>query len=153
MPSANKSRLSEGLPPSPRKKTVQETLQEPRINGRIQRLRPRKRNKDNDLNMATWNLRSLFTRGALHSTLEDLTNYKIQIAAVQETRWHSYHESPLLLFQRQFKKQTRIWSRFHSRQIHRSCAYKQVHVYLRLNTKKFKVTILNIHAPNRNERR
>ena len=83
-----KSRLSERPTTPPRKKSlVQETANQPRIPQNHTQRRPQQRKTDNDLSLATWNLRSLFARGALQCTLTDLKKYRIQIAAVQETRW------------------------------------------------------------------
>ena len=80
--------MSEGLTTSSRKKDpVQESPTQPRIPLRQHQRRPQQRSTDNDLSLATWNLRSLFARGALQNTLADMNKYNIQIAAVQETRW------------------------------------------------------------------
>lgn len=106
--------------------------------------------------MATWNLRSLFTRGAIQSTLEDLTNYKIQIAAVQETRWldsgiHAMR-SHCFYFSGNSKNKHEFGTGFIvDKSIdHAVIGFVPINKYmctLRLNTKKFKVTILNVHAP------
>jgi hypothetical protein len=49
--------------------------------------RPGKRNKDKDMMLATWNVRSLCRPGALAKLKEELKRYGITIAAVQEIRW------------------------------------------------------------------
>jgi hypothetical protein len=51
------------------------------------RKRPWKRNKAHDLNLSTWNVRSLFRPGALNNLIQELKRYKINTAAVQEMRW------------------------------------------------------------------
>ena len=80
--------MSEWLTPIPHKKSlVQDSGKQPRIPNYQQLRRPQQRKTDKDLSLATWNLRSLFVRGALQNTLADMKTYKIHIAAVQETRW------------------------------------------------------------------
>jgi hypothetical protein len=51
------------------------------------RKRPWKQNKAHDLNLATWNVRSLFRPGTLKNLIQELKRYKINIAAVQEMWW------------------------------------------------------------------
>jgi exonuclease III len=41
-----------------------------------------------DLRLASWNVRSLYRPGGLRITINELRNYKIAIAAIQETRWN-----------------------------------------------------------------
>jgi hypothetical protein len=106
--------------------------------------------------MATWNLRSLFTRGALQSTLEDLKNFKIQIAAVQETRWLDSGIHAMLTHCFYFSGNTQNKHEFGTGFIvdksidHAIIGFMPINKYmctLRMKTKKFKVTILNVHAP------
>jgi hypothetical protein len=49
--------------------------------------RPCKRNKDKDMMLATWNVRSLYRPGAITKLNDKLNKYRIAIAAVQEIRW------------------------------------------------------------------
>lgn len=42
---------------------------------------------DNDLRLATWNVRSLRRTGAKQEVFDQLKRYRVDIAAVQETRW------------------------------------------------------------------
>jgi len=49
--------------------------------------RPRRRNKDKDMKLATWNVRSLYRPGALAKLKDELNKYGIAITAVQEIRW------------------------------------------------------------------
>ena len=49
--------------------------------------RPCKRNKDKDMKLATWNVRSLYRPGALAKLKDELNKYGIAITAVQEIRW------------------------------------------------------------------
>jgi exonuclease III len=51
------------------------------------RKRPWKQIKAYDLNLATWNVRSLFRPGTLKNLIQELKKYKINIAAVQDMRW------------------------------------------------------------------
>jgi exonuclease III len=41
-----------------------------------------------DLRLATWNVRSLYRRGGLRITINELRKYKIAIAAIQEKMWN-----------------------------------------------------------------
>jgi hypothetical protein len=49
---------------------------------------PIKRNKDKDMMLATWNVRSLYRPRALAKLKEELKRYGIAIAAVQEIIWN-----------------------------------------------------------------
>ena len=49
--------------------------------------RPCKRNKDKDMKLATWNVRSLYRPGSLAKLKDELNKYGIAITAVQEIRW------------------------------------------------------------------
>jgi len=42
-----------------------------------------------DLQIGTWNVRSLFKAGALTTSLSCLERYEIDITAIQEVRWTS----------------------------------------------------------------
>jgi hypothetical protein len=46
-----------------------------------------KRNKDKNMALATWNVRSLYRPGALAKLNDELNKYGIAIAAIQEIRW------------------------------------------------------------------
>lgn len=59
---------------------------QPRI-GQDKRQRLRQRKKDNDLKLATWNVRSLLRPGGLRTLTSALRATKLDITAVQETRW------------------------------------------------------------------
>lgn len=59
---------------------------QPRI-GQDKRQRLRQRKKDNDLKLATWNVRTLLRQGGLRSLASALRTAKLDITAVQETRW------------------------------------------------------------------
>src|ERR1700704_6554197 len=59
---------------------------QPRI-GRNKRQRHQQRKTDNDLKIATWNVRSLLWPGGLRSLTNALRAAKLDITAVQETRW------------------------------------------------------------------
>lgn len=59
----------------------------PLINNSNQRKTTHATNTANDLNFATWNVRTLNYPGALRSLIMELTKYDIQVAAIQETRW------------------------------------------------------------------
>jgi hypothetical protein len=48
-------------------------------------LRPRK--MKTDLNVATWNVRSLLQVGKLHEIADELIKYNRQMTALQEVRW------------------------------------------------------------------
>jgi hypothetical protein len=49
-----------------------------------------KSKRKKDLRLATWNVRSLFRPGGLRITINELRNYKLSIAAIQETRWNKF---------------------------------------------------------------
>jgi len=106
--------------------------------------------------MATWNLRSLFKRGALQSTLKDLAKYKIQVAAVQETRWvdsgihtmttHALYYSGTNTNMHEFGTGFIVDTAFD----HNIIGFVPINKYmctLRLRTKMHKITLLNVHAP------
>lgn len=106
--------------------------------------------------MATWNVRSLFVRGAIQSTLADLNKYKIKIAAVQETRWidSGIHDMSQYCFYFSGASNNRHefgTGFFVSKSIdHLVLDFVPVNKYictLRIRTNKFKVTLLNVHAP------
>jgi hypothetical protein len=40
--------------------------------------------------LATWNARLLYKPGGLRITINELIKYKIEIAAIQETRWNKF---------------------------------------------------------------
>ena len=44
-------------------------------------------NKEKELIFGTWNVRTLFKTGALLSLLSQLKQFKLEITALQETRW------------------------------------------------------------------
>jgi exonuclease III len=45
--------------------------------------------KQNNMFIATWNVRSLYQPGASRMLEEELEKYKVDIAAIQEIRWKS----------------------------------------------------------------
>lgn len=49
--------------------------------------RPRKRNKDNDFKIASWNIQTLYAAGHQKQLVDELKRYRCNIAAIQETRW------------------------------------------------------------------
>ena len=80
--------MSERLTPfSRKKKSVQENLQQPRISTELRR-RPKQRFKDNDIHLATWNLRSLYALGALQKGLERLNLYwNVRCSILEQTHF------------------------------------------------------------------
>ncbi|XP_073848775.1 uncharacterized protein [Musca autumnalis] len=48
---------------------------------------PRKRFKDHDLRICTWNVRTLYREGAVFALADVLEKYKVDITAIQEIRW------------------------------------------------------------------
>ena len=65
---------------------VMNSTTQPRI-GQDKRQRLRQWKKDNDLQLGTWNVRSLLRPGGLRSLTSALRATKLDITAVQETRW------------------------------------------------------------------
>lgn len=61
-------------------------LLQPR-NGLITRQRPGKRKRTNDLIIGTWNVLTLNRAGALRTLSNELTELKLDIIALQETKW------------------------------------------------------------------
>ncbi|XP_055375384.1 uncharacterized protein LOC129608086 [Condylostylus longicornis] len=53
-------------------------------------IRTRKRLKDNDLNLGTWNIRTMLQSGKMQEVAYEMLRYKIDILAIQETRWKGY---------------------------------------------------------------
>lgn len=41
-----------------------------------------------DMNLGTWNVRSLYKPAAVKVLLPQFQQYKVYIAAIEETRWH-----------------------------------------------------------------
>jgi hypothetical protein len=78
-------RLCDGIIPRSRKKTLIMKEKEEKM-GQINTMKT-KSNRKKDLRLATWNVRSLYRQG-LRFTINELRNYKIAIAAIQETRWN-----------------------------------------------------------------
>lgn len=145
-----------GLTISPcEEKHVQDANKQPRI-GRKKRQRRRQRTKDNEIKLATWNLRSLYRVGALQNTLYDLEKYEIDVAAVQETRWldsgihamkaYTFYYSGNKQMQHEFGTGFMVKKAFD----HCIIGFKPVSKYistLRFQTKTDKVTLINAHAP------
>src|ERR1700742_3145161 len=59
---------------------------QPRI-GQDKRQRLKQRKKDNDFKLATWNVRTLLRTGGLRSLTDALRTAKLDITAIEETRW------------------------------------------------------------------
>lgn len=136
-------------------KLVQETLQQPRITTELRR-RPKQRSKDFDLHLATWNLRTLFARGALQNTTADLIKYRVHIAAVQETRWldsgihalpsHSFYFSGSNNNTHEFGTGFFVDKKVD----HTVIGFVPISKFictLRIKTKTHKITMINVHAP------
>lgn len=108
------------------------------------------------MKLATWNLRSLYARGALQNTLTDLNKYKIHIAAVQETRWldkgihtmanHSFYFSGKSDGKHEFGTGF-IVNKMIDHTIIGFVPVSQYISTLRFKMKTRKVTMLNVHAP------
>lgn len=49
---------------------------------------PRKRFKDHDMRICTWNVRTLYREGAVYALADVLEKYKADITALQEVRWN-----------------------------------------------------------------
>lgn len=69
-----------------KKQLVMNSTTQPRI-GQDKRQRLKQWKKDNDLKLATWNVRSLLRPGGLRTLTNALRAAKLDITAVQETRW------------------------------------------------------------------
>src|ERR1700761_6661582 len=63
---------------------------QPRI-GQDKRQRLKQRKKDNDFKLATWNVRILLRTGGLKSLTDALRTAKLDITAIQETRWPTFN--------------------------------------------------------------
>ncbi|XP_055388330.1 uncharacterized protein LOC129616782 [Condylostylus longicornis] len=59
----------------------------PRIRTEHNGYQTRKRNKDNDLKLATWNVRTMMQPGKLDEIADEVLKYHIDVAALQEIRW------------------------------------------------------------------
>ena len=69
-----------------RKTTVTKPQQEPRI-GRILKRRTRQRQRNNDLRIFSWNVRSLYREEADKQLADTLSQYRADVTALQEMRW------------------------------------------------------------------
>ena len=71
-----------------KKHKVMKPITKPRMRQEIrQRPKLRKRKMDNDLRLASWNVLTLLRTGGLRLLTDALKTARIDIAAVQETRW------------------------------------------------------------------
>jgi hypothetical protein len=81
-------RLGDGLITRPLKKTLI-TKEKAEKMGQINTMKTNSKRKK-DLQLANWNVRSLYRLGGFRITLNELRKYKIAIAAIQETRWNKF---------------------------------------------------------------
>ena len=85
---ANESRCCVGLTTHQRKtENVMKNSRKPRIKPPTDDDPPRKRFKDHDLRICTWNVRTLYRDGASIQLVDALKKYKADITAIQEMRW------------------------------------------------------------------
>lgn len=117
------------------------------------RKRPGKRKMD--MNLATWNVRSLYRTGALRNLIQELNKYNISIAAIQEIRWRGSEifdsENYTVLYsgsgnRNNFGTGFLIHKKFKSNLLNfdpineRMCS-------IRLKGRFFNTTIVSVHAP------
>jgi hypothetical protein len=77
-----------GLTTSSRKRSIVSKPHDmPRIRER-NRVRRRLWQRQMDMNLGTWNVRSLYKPGGIKAVIPQLQQHKIHTAAIQETRWH-----------------------------------------------------------------
>lgn len=111
---------------------------------------------NNGLRFGTWNIRTLYRAGALQTLTNELKRYRMDIVALQEIRWTGNGEQKLddymLLYGGNTTERHELGTGFMiKRKLWNSLinftAMNERLSMLRLQTKKFKITLLNIHAP------
>ena len=128
---------------------------QPRI-GQDKRQRLKQQKKDNDFKLATWNVRSLLRPGALRQLTQALRTAKLDITAIQETRWpgkdlmtssdYKFYYSGKNDGPREFGTGFMVFGRARNAVIgfnpvdERMCT-------LRIRGKFFNYTLINVHAP------
>ena len=145
------------LATSPCKKaSVMNSTTQPRI-GQNKRQRLKQRKKDNDLKLATWNVRSLLRPGALRSLTSALKAAKHDITAVQETRWPGkdsmtsrdykfYYSGKAIDSSREFGTGFIVFGRARNAVIGFNPVDERL-CTLRIRGKFFNYTLINVHAP------
>lgn len=128
---------------------------QPRI-GQDKRQRLKQRKKDNDFKLATWNVRSLLRPGGLRTLTTALRTAKLDITAIQETRWpgknlltsgdYKFYYSGKSDGPREFGTGFMVFGKSRDAVIgfnpidERMCT-------LRIRGKFFNYTLINVHAP------
>ncbi|XP_055375392.1 uncharacterized protein LOC129608093 [Condylostylus longicornis] len=64
----------------------------PRIHDRSTRQRSRQCIKDSDLNIGSWNIRTMLLPGKMAEVVDEIMNYNFEIVALQELRWKGQGE-------------------------------------------------------------
>jgi hypothetical protein len=67
-----------GLTTSSCKKIVQKPNNQPRISGKYEK-RPKQRTRNNDITMATWNVRTVLQPGKMQEVAQEMIRYKIDV--------------------------------------------------------------------------
>lgn len=125
--------------------------------GRLNRRRAnnKRRSKRAEIRVSTWNVRTLLAPGRLREVESELGRYRIDIAAVQETRWMGQGEIDGKYFTVRYsggEKQGQHGVAFiiGGRLRNNVMEFKPINermAYLRVETKPFNMSILNLYAP------
>jgi exonuclease III len=113
-----------------------------------------------DMNLGTWNVRSLYKPGAFKAVVPQLQQYKTHIAAIQETKWHGKaimdmkthtilhstkeegrHEQGVAFIADNIVKNNILDFRAINERI----------CILRVKTRFFNVILINVHAPTKDK--
>jgi exonuclease III len=110
-----------------------------------------------DLRLATWNARSLYRPGGLRITINELRKNKIEIAAIQETRWNKltpqdFTSNGYNIYTRSFANNHESDTTFlaNSKFIHMVINFTPINeriCVIRINGRFSNYSLINIHAP------
>lgn len=115
----------------------------------------KKKNKKNKLRIGTWNVRTLLKVGRMHEVAREMQRYKVDVAAIQETRWKDegqIDKGEYLILYSGEKKQGRNGVAFVVMGKYRNNVidFKPIDgrlAYLRLKMKPYNLSIISAYAP------
>lgn len=110
--------------------------------------------KETIFNIASWNVRSTYAEGALRNLTHEMSRYKIDLLAIQETKQESEFITEIenFIFMNSGGATRMLGTGFmiskeYAKSIKKFYAISERMCYLRIKTEKGNLSILNIHAP------